>query len=115
MKPRLYEAVMKSTATEKESTRALYETLKQKIPNHPFLSRYTNVGVREGFFSDAANALGMMHDTLVDAAWPELIGRNIINVMPTNQPMERFPLDGGAVAYKYAEHSQLRFHPRNQP
>lgn len=53
-------------------------------------------------------ALGRMHDTLVDAAWPELIGRNIITVMPTAETMERFPLNAGAVGYRYAEGSITR-------
>jgi hypothetical protein len=66
------------------------------------------MGLKEGFFSDMAGALGRMHDTLVDAAWPELIGRNIITVMPTSEAMERFPLDAGAVGYRYAEGAVTR-------
>jgi hypothetical protein len=107
MKPRLFEAVMKSPG-QKESARELYETMKLKIPSHPFFKQYAEVGVKEALFSDSANALGMMHDTLVNAAWPELIGRNIINVMPTSNAMERFPLDGGCVAYKYAQGAMTR-------
>ena len=49
-----------------------------------------------------------MHDTMVDAAWPELIGRSIINVLPTTEALERFPLDGGAIAYQYAEGGAVR-------
>ncbi len=75
---------------------------------NPFLKRYVAVGVKEGFFSDSANALGRVHDTMVEAAWPELIGRSIINVMPTNEAMERFPLDEDAVAYQYAEGAVVR-------
>jgi len=81
----------------------LYEKLKDKVTAHPFLKRYFATGVKEGFFSDMAGALGRMHDTLVEAAYPELIGRNIINVKPTTETLERFPLDAGAVAYEYAE------------
>jgi hypothetical protein len=66
------------------------------------------MGVKEGLFSDMAGALGSMHDTLVQAAWPEMIGRNIITVRPTTEVLERFPLDAGAVAYKYAEGSTTR-------
>ncbi len=79
-----------------------YEMLKQKT-EHPFLRRYVQTGVKEGFFSDIIGALGKMHDTMVDAAWPEIIGRNIITVMPTIEAMERFPLDAGAVGYRYSE------------
>ena len=103
MKPRLFEALMAKQADQRE----LYEKLKQKT-DHPFLKRYSTVGVKEGFFSDMASALGKMHNTMVEAAWPELIGRNIISVMPTNEAMERFPLDAGAVGYRYAEGAVTR-------
>jgi HK97 family phage major capsid protein len=82
--------------------------MKTKAAMHPFLKRYCEVGVKEGLFSDSAGALGRMHDTLVEAAYPELIGRNIINVMPTNETSERFPLDEKAVAYRYAEGAVTR-------
>lgn len=100
MKPRLFEAL-------NGEQRQFYEQLRQKA-EHPFLKRYLQVGVKEGFFSDMAGALGRMHDTLVPAAWPALIGRSIINVMPTTEPMERFPLDTDAVAYEYAEGAKTR-------
>jgi hypothetical protein len=79
------------------------ENLRHKTNVHPFLKRYCEVGVREGLFSDAVSALGRLHDTLVQAAYPEMIGRNIITVRPTTEAMERFPLDEKAVAYRYAE------------
>lgn len=103
MKPRLFESLM---AKECEQ-RLLYEQLKLKA-EHPFLKRYVKVGVKEGYFSDMAGALGKMHDTLVPAAWPEMIGRSIITVRPTTEAMERFPLDAGAVAYEYAEGAVTR-------
>ena len=103
MKPRLFEALM----TKQNDQREVYEKLKQKA-DHPFLKRYAQMGVKEGFFSDMASALGRMHDTMVDAAWPELIGRNIITVMPTSEAMERFPLDAGTVGYRYAEGAVTR-------
>jgi HK97 family phage major capsid protein len=49
-----------------------------------------------------------MHDSLVEAAYPEMIGRNIITVRPTTETMERFPLDENAVAYRYAEGAAAR-------
>jgi hypothetical protein len=87
--------------------REVYEKLKQKT-DHPFLKRYVAMGIKEGLFSDMTGALGRMHDTLVQAAYPELIGRNIINVMPTTETTERFPLDTDAVAYRYSEGSLTR-------
>ena len=79
------------------------ENLRHKANLHPFLKRYCEVGVREGLFSDAVGAIGRLHDTLVQAAYPEIIGRSIITVRPTTETMERFPLDEKAVAYRYAE------------
>jgi HK97 family phage major capsid protein len=107
MKPRLFESLMQGQ-TRKGSIREAYEELKRKMDVNPFLKRYTELGVKEGFFSDSAYALGRMHDTVVEAAWPEMIGRNIINVKLTSEALERFPLDGGAVAYVYAEGGAVR-------
>jgi len=84
------------------------ETQKQKINTHPFLKRYCEVGVREGLFSDSTSALGRLHDTLVQVAYPEMIGRDLIAVLPTTSPLERFPLDLKAVAYRYAEGAATR-------
>ena len=84
------------------------ENLRHKASVHPFLKRYCEVGVREGLFTDAVNALGRLHDTLVQAAYPEMIGRSAITVRPTTEAMERFPLDEKAVAYRYAEGAATR-------
>jgi HK97 family phage major capsid protein len=103
VKPRLFEAVMAKPNDQHE----VYEKLKLKT-EHPFLKRYAAMGIKEGLFSDMTGALGRMHDTLVQAAYPELIGRNIINVKPTSETMERFPLDVDAVAYRYSEGTVTR-------
>ena len=84
------------------------ENLRHKTNVHPFLKRYCEVGVREGLFSDAVSAIGRLHDTLVQAAYPEMIGRGIITVRPTTEAMERFPLDEKTVAYRYAEGAATR-------
>ena len=99
MKPKLFESLMAKDSDYKQ----FYEKLKEKAATHPFVKRYYERGVKEGFFSDMAGALGRMHDTLVEAAYPELIGRNIITVRPTTEVMERFPLDIGVIAYEYGE------------
>jgi hypothetical protein len=108
MKPRLFEAVMQDKALADGSTRQIYESLKPKMSTHPFLKRYTEVGIKEGLFSDSVGALGKMHDTLAQAAQPNLIGRSIITVLPTTEQMERFPLDEEAIAYRYAEGTVTR-------
>jgi len=104
LKPKLFESLMAKDTEHKQ----LYEKLKEKAQAHPFFKRYFEVGVKEGLFSDMVGAIGRMHDTLVEAAYPELIGRNIINVRATTEPLERFPLDEKAVAYLYAEGGATR-------
>jgi len=104
LKPKLFESLMAKDSEHKQ----FYEKLKEKAATHPFVKRYCEVGVKEGLFSDMVGALGRMHDTLVEAAYPELIGRNIINVRPTTETLERFPLDEKAVAYSYAEGATTR-------
>jgi HK97 family phage major capsid protein len=104
MKPRLFESLMQKDGEFKEHV----EDLRHKADVHPFLKRYCEAGVREGLFSDAVGAIGRLHDTLVQAAYPEMIGRGIITVRPTTQAMERFPLDEKAVAYRYAEGAATR-------
>jgi hypothetical protein len=107
-KPKLFESVMHSQDTGEESARKVYEQMQVKMNAHPFMARYIKAGVKEGLFSDSTGALGLMHNTLVAAAHPKLIGRSIINVMPTTQAMERWPLDTDAVAYRYAEGALTR-------
>jgi HK97 family phage major capsid protein len=104
MKPRVFESLMESD----QEFRQLMESLMRKAAVHPFLRRYCEVALKERLFSDTVNALGHMHDTLVEAAYPEMIGRDIIMVRPTTETMERFPLDEKAVAYRYAEGAYTR-------
>jgi HK97 family phage major capsid protein len=104
LKPRLFESLMQHDGEFKEHV----ENLRHKASVHPFFRRYCEVGVREGLFSDTTGAVGRMHDSLVEAAYPEMIGRNIITVRPTTETMERFPLDENAVAYRYAEGAAAR-------
>ena len=108
LKPKLFEAVMQEKADGEGSTRQIYEGMKTKMLAQPFLRHYTEVGVKQGLFSDSVGALGRMHDTLVAAAQPALIGRNIIKVLPTTESMERFPLEVNAIAYRFAEGAKTR-------
>jgi HK97 family phage major capsid protein len=104
MKPKLFESLIEQNNEFKEHV----ETQKHKTSTHPFLKRYCEVGIKEGLFQDSTGAIGSLHDTLIDAAYPEMIGRDIITVMPTTEPMERFPLDEEAIAYRYAEGTATR-------
>jgi len=66
-----------------------------------------NAVMREALLSDAANALGKMHDVVVEAAKPALIGREIIWVLPTTETLVRFPKAKLGKAHKTAELSQV--------
>src|SRR3990170_8803332 len=55
--------------------------------------------IREGLYSDVAGALGAVQDAVWAAAWPNMISREIIKVIPTKNALERFPKELGAVAF----------------
>lgn len=80
--PKLFEAVK----DDKE--------IKQDIPGILERARsnpMVNAVLRQAILSDASGALGKLHDSVVEAAKPALIGRELIWVMPTTESMVRFP------------------------
>jgi len=48
--------------------------------------------MREGLFSDMSQALGKVHDVAISAAKKMAVGRDIIWMVPTTQPLTRFYL-----------------------
>ena len=64
--------------------------------------------IREGLFSDAASALGAMHDTLWRAAQARTIGRELVTVIQTKQPLERFIREGDAYVVESGEAPPLK-------
>src|SRR4030065_1205236 len=66
------------------------------------------LGMKENLFSDAAGALGRMHNQVVSCAYPQLIGRKIIERRLTKEPVEKFARDCKMVAYTYAEGAVTR-------
>lgn len=76
-----------------------------RAKNNPW---YTTV-LREGILSDMAGALGRMHDIVVEAAKPALIGRELVTVMPTKEALVRFPKAKLAKAYKTGEFAETFF------
>jgi hypothetical protein len=67
-------------------------------------------GMKEGILSDMASALGRIHDTVVEAAKPNLISRQIIDVRSTTEALERFPRAKKSVAYVASEGGTVRIH-----
>ena len=85
--PRVFEAVMKDPEMKKH-----YEKVIGKAEKNKFFKKFTNLGVKEGLFSDVLGAVGRIHDMIVEAAYPNLISRDIITVIPTKESVERLSL-----------------------
>jgi hypothetical protein len=100
--PKLFEALIKDPAFKAE-----FDQMLQRAERNPFYQRYIQKGIQEGLFSDAAQALGRMHDVVIEAAKPNLIGREIIWVRPTSEPLERFVKAKKGKAYVMAESGKV--------
>ena len=92
--PELFEAITK----DPEYKPVLPELLERAKSN-----LMVNAVMREAILSDTANALGKMHDVVIDAATPALIGREIIWVLPTSETLVRFPKAKIGKAHRTAE------------
>ena len=77
---------------------------------NPFCLAYLKTGMREGILSDMAGALGRIHDTVIEAAKPNMISRQIIDVRTTTEALERFPRAKKSVAYVASEGGTVRIH-----
>jgi len=88
-----------------------WNTLVEKAKSNLFTTRYCSSLVKEGILSDMSGALGRMHDVVVDAAKPTLVGREMIWVLPTDQPLVRFPKAKLAKAKQTAEFAETWFYP----
>jgi len=75
----------------------------EKARNNPWYQ----VPLREGILSDIAGALGRMHDVVVEAAKPNLIGRELVTVMPVTDALVRFPKAKLAKAYRKAQFAEV--------
>jgi hypothetical protein len=100
--PKLFEGLIKDPAFKAE-----FDQMLQRAERNPFYQRYIQKGIQEGLFSDAAQALGRMHDVVIEAAKPNLIGREIIWVRPTSEPLERFVKAKKGKAYVMAESGKV--------
>jgi len=75
----------------------------EKARNNPWYQ----VPLREGILGDIAGALGRMHDVVVEAAKPNLIGRELVTVMPVTDALVRFPKAKLAKAYRKAQFAEV--------
>jgi hypothetical protein len=78
-----------------------------RTQRNPFYQRYAKKGIQEGILSDMAGAIGRMHDVVIEAAKPRLIGREMIWVRPTSEALERFPRAKKGKAYVMAESGKV--------
>jgi len=83
-----------------------WKDLVERAESNPAFSEYASQVIKEGLTSDIAGALGRMHNIVVEAAKPALIGREIIDVMQTKDALVRFPKAVKAKAYQTAELSE---------
>jgi hypothetical protein len=97
--PKFHEGLMKQ---DKEYA-SDFDSMLRHCGVNPWINQYYKLGMKEGLFSDMAGALGSMHDTVVEAAKPKLIARNIIDVRSTKESLERFVKAKKSVAYVGAE------------
>jgi len=74
-----------------------------RAAGNPWIQQYYKQGMKEGILSNMAGALGKIHDVVVDAARPNLIGRSIIDVRTTDEALERFMKEAESVAYVGSE------------
>jgi len=103
--PKMHEALMND-----EWYKQAFEQQVKLAHKNPFTMAYLKAGLKEGILSDTASALGAMHDTVVNAAKPNLIGREIMDVRTTTEALERFPRAKKSVAYVAGEGGTLRVH-----
>jgi len=103
--PKFHESLMNDGDYKKE-----FEQKTQLASQNPFCKNYLKLGLREGLLSDMAGALGKIHDTVVRAAIPNFMAREIIDVRTTTEALERFPLEKESVAYVASEGGTVRIH-----
>jgi hypothetical protein len=85
--------------------------LQVKASRNLMMMRYFNGLKREGILSDMAGALGRMHSQVIEAAKPVLLGRDMIWVLPTDQPLVRFPRAKLAKSKQTAEFAETWLYP----
>ena len=79
------------------------DDVRKHIEENLFFQRYKDLSAKECLFSDTVAAVGHLQQQIIQLAYPEFIGRKIINVESTKEAVERFALAGKAVGYAYAE------------
>lgn len=101
--PKFHEGLLKLDGYKTELDQQI-----QRAAGNPFINRYAKLGMKEGIMSDMAGALGKIHDTVIGAAIPNFIARQIIDVRTTDEVLERFVKEAESVAYVGTENGWVR-------
>jgi len=92
---RLFEALVKD-----ETMKGTLDKIVARAEKNPYYQKV----MKEALYSDMVNAVAGMHDIVIEAAKPALIGREAIWVVSTKEAIIRFPKVAKlAVAKKTAE------------
>ncbi len=97
---------------------ALYSDPKMKDELNELMSKFSSNPIfvhiselfpsgYESITSSMLGAVARIHDTIVEAAQPNLIARQLVQVIKTSDPVVRFPRAKRARAYKSAELAQV--------
>jgi len=97
--PKFHESLINND----EEYKMEFDSMVRRAGSNPWINQYLKTGMKEGILSDMASALGAIHDVVVEAAKPNLIARNIIDVRSTTEALERFMKAKKSVAYIGAE------------
>ncbi|MFN3621479.1 MAG: hypothetical protein ACK4TI_01170 [Nitrososphaerales archaeon] len=104
--PKRFEAVYGDQALRVEVDKIL-----ERASTNPFFQRVSEL-FPQGYLSitsPMAGALGRVHDTVVEAAQPELVGRSLLQVLRVSDSLVRFPKAKKAKAYETAELASVWF------
>jgi len=101
--PKLHESLL-----NEEWYKSGFDMTVKKAQGNPWINQYMKMGMKEGILSDMAAALGRIHDVVVEAAKPNLIGREIIDTQSTSESLERYPLAKKSIAYVASEGGTIR-------
>jgi len=104
--PLRFEAICKDPTLKAE-----VDKVAERASTNPFFQRVAELFPQgyEAITSPIAGAIGRVHDVVIEAAQPELIGRNLVQVIRTEEALVRFPKAKKAKAFEASELASIWF------
>jgi len=104
--PLRFEAICKDPTLKAE-----VDKVAERASTNPFFQRVAELFTQgyEAITSPIARAIGRVHDVVIEAAQPELIGRNLVQVIRTEEALVRFPKAKKAKAFEASELASIWF------